>query len=88
MSDVVLRTKIMHELYELRAASADGIGAIEAASLGRRVGAPAARTAIICRDLVRHRHVDADGNMMGFVRISDIGVVYYEEITAMNRCTN
>ncbi len=74
----------MHGLYERRITSADGIGAIEVASLARRIGAPAVRTAVICSDLVRHRHVDGDGEMMGFVRLSDIGLAYYEELMEMN----
>jgi hypothetical protein len=84
MNDVELRTKIMQDLYELRTSSADGVGATEVAPLAQRLGAPAVRAAVICSDLVRHRHVDSDGNMMGFVRLSDVGVAYYEEITRMN----
>jgi len=84
MNDVYLRTKIVHDLYERRTTSSDGIGATEIVPLARRIGATAARTAVICSDLARHRHVEGDGNMMGFVRLSEIGFAYYEEITRMN----
>lgn len=83
MNDVDLRTRIMQDLYERRSAATDGVGATEVAPLAQRVGAPALRTAVICSDLVRHRHLESDGNMMGFVRLSDIGMAYYEEVIGM-----
>ena len=84
MNGVALRARIFEELYTRRKASSDDVGAIEVAKLAEAVGDSAKRVAVICSDLVRHRHVDGDGNMMGFVRLSDAGVGYYEEVREMN----
>jgi len=84
MTDVDVRTKIMENLYERRKVSSDGIGAVEIATLARELGESTTRVAVICSDLILHKHVDGDGNMMGFVRISDGGVQYYEEVMRMN----
>lgn len=84
MNDVDLRTRIFEELHTRRKASSDDVGAIEIANLADAVGDSAKRVAVICSELVRHGHVDGDGNMMGFVRLPDAGVGYYEEVREMN----
>lgn len=84
MNDVDVRTRIIEELYVRRMASADDVGAVEVAALACAVGENATRVAVICSDLASHRHVDGDGNLTGFVRISDGGVAYYEEVVHLN----
>jgi hypothetical protein len=84
MNDVDLRTRIITELYERRKSSPDDVGAVEVSVLARQLGEQATRVAVTCADLVRHKHVDGDGNMMGFVRISDIGVNYVDEVQALH----
>jgi Mn-dependent DtxR family transcriptional regulator len=86
MNDVDLRTQIFENLYHRRVAAGVGVGAVEVATLARELGASAVRVAVICNDLARHGHVDAerDGNMMGFVRLSDAGVAYHDEVMEMS----
>jgi hypothetical protein len=84
MEQVTERTRIVQELYARRTASPES-GFVEVATLARALSIEPKRAAYICRDLVLHQHVDgeASGNMMGYVRLSDVGVAYVHEIMGM-----
>ena len=84
MNHVELRTRILDELYARRKASSDDVGAIEVAKLASTIGDSATKVASVCSNLVLHGHVDSDHNTMGFVRISDTGMTYYEDVQEMN----
>lgn len=78
MNEVQIRTMVLEELYQ-RWIEHDGgaMAALDVSKLAKLVGADARRVALVCASLAQHRHVDGDGTMMGFVRLSDIGVEHY-----------
>jgi len=65
----------------------DGAAAacIDVSSLAKLVGADARRVALVCASLAQHRHVDGDGNMMGLVKLSDVGVQYYRTVQELSK---
>lgn len=73
MNEVELRSRV---LLELERSNYAGEPAVDVATLSRRLGEPAVRVATIAANLVQHGHVDGDGNMMGFVGLSDGGRAY------------
>jgi hypothetical protein len=85
VNSVILRTRIVEYLYDAHQEARNGIGAVEVAVIARDLDASAKVIAVICNDLMLHKHAEGDGNMMGFYRLSDAGVAYYEEVTAMQR---
>lgn len=70
---------LLNVLYERRKADARDVGAIDITKLAAELTITAKHAAVAAADLVNRRLVDGDGNMMGFVRISDGGMRYVDE---------
>jgi hypothetical protein len=83
MNDIQIRTMVVEELYQRWVERGEAAACIEVSSLAKLVGADARRVALVCKSLVQHRQVDGDGDMMGLVKLSDVGVQYYR--TAQER---
>lgn len=72
------QSKILRELYVLHSATTSGGKRISVTDLARKIGVSARIVAVTCNDLILRGQVVGDGNLMGFVWLSDTGVADYE----------
>jgi hypothetical protein len=72
-SEQIFQT-LLKALHVRRNADARGVGAVEVAELASLTGVPAKLAAVAVADLAQRGLVEGDGNLMGFVRLSDAGV--------------
>jgi len=82
MTMVDLREAVLRRLRMERPSKSDA-GVMEVVQLAHQLGVSSKLVAVACSDLARVGKVDGDGNMMGFVRISDAGIDYVDAVEEM-----
>jgi hypothetical protein len=80
--NVDLPTAVIAYLYRLREEAGLGVGAIDVSTLAHELGQTATPVAVVCSELAKRGLVENDGDLMGFVRLTDDGVRYREDLRA------